>query len=129
MKLRLKTALIGTGFVGRVHLENLLQSGCAEVAALVTAPVDLIRTGMLAAQFVTGHRITALCADLKTFHRTRRQPVGSLETFAVNSLQATNLREAPIETEDFGAVVFRMGERTRGSFTANQTSAGRKNRV
>jgi hypothetical protein len=24
MKKRLKTALIGTGFVGRVHLENLL---------------------------------------------------------------------------------------------------------
>lgn len=51
MKKRLKTALIGTGLVGRVHLENLLRSGCAEVAALVTAPVDLIRTGMMAAQF------------------------------------------------------------------------------
>ena len=33
----------------------------------------------------------------------------------------------PINTEDFGAVMFRMGERTRGSFTASQVSAGRKN--
>jgi hypothetical protein len=51
MKRHLKTAPIGTGFVGRLHLENLLRSGCVKVAALVTTPVDLIRTGMLAAQF------------------------------------------------------------------------------
>jgi predicted dehydrogenase len=37
--------------------------------------------------------------------------------------------EAPIDTEDFGAVIFRMGEGTRGSFTASQVSAGRKNRL
>ena len=56
------------------------------------------------AEYITGQRITALCADLQTFHAKR-------------------------ETEDFGAVIFRMGERTRGSFTASQVSAGRKNRL
>ena len=35
----------------------------------------------------------------------------------------------PIDTEDFGAVIFRMGDRTRGAFTASQVSAGRKNRL
>jgi predicted dehydrogenase len=35
--------------------------------------------------------------------------------------------ETPVDTEDFGAVVFRMGSRTRGSMTASQVSAGRKN--
>ena len=35
----------------------------------------------------------------------------------------------PIDTEDFGAVMFRMGDRTRGAFTASQVSAGRKNRL
>jgi len=34
-----------------------------------------------------------------------------------------------IDTEDFGAVIFRMGERARGSVTASQVSAGRKNRL
>jgi hypothetical protein len=33
----------------------------------------------------------------------------------------------PIDTEDFGAVLFRMGDRTRGAFTASQVNAGRKN--
>jgi len=273
MKKRCKTALIGAGFVGRVHLENLMRSGCGEVAALVSAPVDLIRASKIAAQFgiervetdyrrvledptidvvhictpnsshasiagdaleagkhvlcekplatslgaardlarlasekklrnctcfnlrfyplvqqmrqmcaqgdlgeilavqgyysqdwllqdtdwnwrldsketgssramadigshwfdmaefVTGLRITALCADLQTFHRTRRQPIGPLETYAVNAPQAAELRDVAIDTEDFGAVVFRMGDRARGNFTANQMSAGRKNRV
>jgi predicted dehydrogenase len=56
------------------------------------------------AEHVTGQRITSVCADLQTFHKTR-------------------------DTEDFGAVVFRMGERARGTFTASQVSAGRKNRL
>jgi predicted dehydrogenase len=34
-----------------------------------------------------------------------------------------------VDSEDFGAVVFRMGERARGAFTASQVSAGRKNRL
>jgi predicted dehydrogenase len=56
------------------------------------------------AEHVTGQRITAVCADLQTFHKSR-------------------------DTEDFGAVVFRMGDRARGTFTASQVSAGRKNRL
>jgi predicted dehydrogenase len=34
-----------------------------------------------------------------------------------------------VDTEDFGAVIFRMGARTRGSVVASQVSAGRKNRL
>ena len=56
------------------------------------------------AEHVTGRRITSLCADLQTFHKQR-------------------------DTEDFGAVMFRMGDQARGAFTASQVSAGRKNRL
>jgi predicted dehydrogenase len=56
------------------------------------------------AEHVTGQRITSVCADLQTFHKAR-------------------------DTEDFGAVIFRMGDRARGAFTASQVSAGRKNRL
>ena len=34
------------------------------------------------AEHVTGLRITSLCADLQTFHKTRKQPKGPIETFA-----------------------------------------------
>ena len=37
--------------------------------------------------------------------------------------------ETAVDTEDFGAVIFRMGARTRGSMVASQVSAGRKNRL
>jgi predicted dehydrogenase len=64
-------------------------------------------------QHLTGLKITALCADLQTFHRTRRRPDGA---------------DVPVNTEDFGAVLLRMGERARGSFAVCQMAAGRKNR-
>ncbi|HYW42360.1 MAG TPA: Gfo/Idh/MocA family oxidoreductase [Bryobacteraceae bacterium] len=81
------------------------------------------------AEHVTGLRITSVCADLQTFHKTRKQPKGPIETFAGKTLRPEDYIETPIDTEDFGAVVFRMGDRTRGSFVASQVSAGRKNRL
>jgi predicted dehydrogenase len=81
------------------------------------------------AEHVTGQRITSLCADLQTFHKTRKRPKGPIETFAGKTLRPEDYDEVPIDTEDFGAVLFRMGDRTRGAFTASQVSAGRKNRL
>jgi predicted dehydrogenase len=81
------------------------------------------------AEHVTGQRITSLCADLQTFHKTRKRPKGPVETFAGKTLNPEDYVETPVETEDFGAVIFRMGDRTRGSFTAAQVATGRKNRL
>ena len=78
-------------------------------------------------EHVTGLRVTSLCADLQTFHATRKQPKHSVETFANKLLGPEDYIETPVETEDFGAVIFRMGARTRGAMTASQVSAGRKN--
>ena len=79
------------------------------------------------AEHVTGLGVTSLCADLQTFHATRKQPKHSVETFANKLMGPEDYIETPVTTEDFGAVVFRMGTRTRGSMTASQVSAGRKN--
>jgi predicted dehydrogenase len=80
------------------------------------------------AEHVTGKKITSLCADLQTFHTTRKKPRHSVETFAGKTLQATEYDEVAIHTEDFGAMMFAMGE-TRGSLTVSQVSGGRKNRL
>jgi predicted dehydrogenase len=79
------------------------------------------------AEHVTGLRVSSLCADLQTFHPTRKRPKHSVETFANKLLGPEDYIETPVDTEDFGAVVFRMGKRTRGAMTASQVSAGRKN--
>jgi predicted dehydrogenase len=81
------------------------------------------------AEHVTGLRVTSLCADLQTFHKTRKQPKHSVETFANKLLGPEDYVETAVDTEDFGAVIFRMGNRTRGCVTASQVSAGRKNRL
>jgi len=79
------------------------------------------------AEHVTGLRVSSLCADLQTFHAKRKRPKQSVETFANKVMGAEDFIETPVETEDFGAVVFRMGGRTRGCMTASEVSAGRKN--
>ncbi|MGB8593913.1 MAG: Gfo/Idh/MocA family oxidoreductase [Candidatus Sulfotelmatobacter sp.] len=81
------------------------------------------------AEHVTGLFVTSLCADLQTFHPSRRKPKHSVETFSNKLLSPEDYMETAVDTEDFGAVIFRMGERTRGTVTASQVSAGRKNRL
>ena len=79
-------------------------------------------------QHVTGLQITKLCADLATFQPTRRKPKGSVETFTGKQLHSGDYETVAIHTDDFGAVLVRMGDRARGAFTVSQMSAGRKNR-
>jgi predicted dehydrogenase len=81
------------------------------------------------AEHVTGQRITSVCADLNTVHKVRKQPKGPIETFAGKTLKPEDYIETPIDTEDFGAVVFRMNGGARGAYTASQVSAGCKNRL
>jgi predicted dehydrogenase len=80
-------------------------------------------------EHVTGLRITSLCADLQTFHKTRKRPNGSVETFTGKTSNPSDYDVVPIDTEDFGSIMLRLGERARGAFTVSQVSAGRKNRL
>jgi predicted dehydrogenase len=80
-------------------------------------------------EHVTGLRVTSLCADLQTFHPTRKEPKHLIETFANKLLGPEDFIARPVDTEDYGAVIFHMGGRVRGSMVASQTCAGRKNRL
>jgi len=79
-------------------------------------------------QHLTALPITALCADLATFHKTRKRPKGSVETFTGKNLRPSDYDEVPIDTDDAGSVLIRLGDRARGCFAVSQVSAGRKNR-
>ena len=80
------------------------------------------------AQHLTGKKITALCADLQIFHKTRKKPKKAIETFAGKKLAPEDYDQVPIDTEDFGAVLVHLGDRARGAYTVSQVSAGCKNR-
>ena len=81
------------------------------------------------AEHVTGLRVTSLVADLETFHKTRKQPRGPIETFANKLRGPEDYIERAVATEDYGAVIFHMGARVRGSVDCSQAAAGRKNRL
>jgi predicted dehydrogenase len=81
------------------------------------------------AEHLTGLRVRSLCADLQTFYSTRKRPKQSIETFGGKLLTAADVENTPVQTEDFGAVVFRMGDHARGAMTASQVSVGRKNHL
>lgn len=79
-------------------------------------------------QHLTGQKITSLVADLQTFHKSRKKPKGNIETFSGKKLQPDDYTAVAMDTDDFGSVLLRMGERTRGCFSVSQMSAGCKNR-
>lgn len=98
-------------------------------AGTLRAMADIGSHWMDMMEHVTGLRITSLCADLATFHTTRKRPLQSVETFA-GKLQAPSAsRDTAVDTEDFGAVLFHTSGRARGAFTVSQVSAGCKNRL
>ena len=78
------------------------------------------------AEHVTGLRVTSLCADLQTFHPTRKQPKHSVETFANKLLGPEDYIETPVDTEDL-ARRLSHGRTDARRMTASQVSAGRKN--
>jgi len=80
-------------------------------------------------EHVTGLRIRALCADLATFHETRKRPAAMSDTFAGEPSGPGGAVDAAVDTEDFGGVLLRVGARARGAFTVSQVSAGCKNRL
>jgi predicted dehydrogenase len=79
-------------------------------------------------QHLTGQPITEVCADLATFHKTRKRPKGSVETFSSKTPKPGDYEEFPVDSDDFGVVMLHLGARARGAFTVSQMSAGRKNR-
>jgi predicted dehydrogenase len=104
------------------------------VADIGTHWLDLI-------QFISGHKIVAVCADLRTIHPQRQRPVGGIETFSgsANSGPNSGPNSAPnsaseaatvavdIDTEDCGSVMLRFDNGANGSLWVSQTTAGRKN--
>jgi predicted dehydrogenase len=79
------------------------------------------------AQFIMGERISALCADLYTVHRTRRRPTGNVQTFQGPKRGDSENALVPIDTDDAGGVLLEFESGARGTLWVSQVTAGRKN--
>ncbi|OYP37006.1 Gfo/Idh/MocA family protein [Rhodopirellula sp. MGV] len=107
-----------TDFNWRVSAED--GGALRAIADIGTHWLDLI-------QFVTGQKITEVCADLRTVHPIRKRPVGGAQTFSGDAAPATNTEDIAVETEDCGSVMLRFANGANGNLWVSQTTAGRKN--
>jgi predicted dehydrogenase len=74
--------------------------------------------------FIAGEKVSAVMAELTTFVKTRKQPVGPVATFA---RAAGETVDREIRTDDSALVLLRYASGARGSVTISQVSPGRKN--
>ncbi len=77
--------------------------------------------------WITGRRVTEVCADLATVIPTRQRPRGRIETFQQKKDVASD--DVAITTDDYGSVLLHLEDSVRGVFTVSQVSAGRKARL
>lgn len=79
--------------------------------------------------FISGDRITAVCADFATFLPVRKRPTRPVETFSGKELRPDEYQDRVIKTEDYASVLLRYASGAHGVVTISQVSAGRKNHL
>ncbi len=99
----------------------------AEEGGALRAVADIGTHWLDLVQFLTGRKVTAVCADLNTVHPIRRRPKGEVETFSGKVQRIENTESVRIDTEDCGAILLRLENDGRGVLWVSQVTAGRKN--
>jgi predicted dehydrogenase len=102
------------------RLESKLGGDLRAVSDIGTHWMDL-------AMWLTGSKISEVCADLSTILPTRRRPKGRVESF--QKAESTETEEVMITTDDYASVLLHFENEARGVVTVSQVSAGRKARL
>lgn len=75
-------------------------------------------------QFLTGGKITDVCSDLVITIPVRKAPLGQVEAFSTN--RSAQYEDKVIDTEDYGAIIFKMDNGIHGTYCCSEVSPGRK---
>jgi predicted dehydrogenase len=90
------------------------------------AVADIGTHWMDTASFILGAKIASVFADLGTFHKTRRRPLGEVQTFAKANAKV-RYATYRVQTEDYANVLLQFTNGARGNLGVSQVAAGRKN--
>jgi predicted dehydrogenase len=90
------------------------------------AVADIGTHWMDTVSFILGSEIEEVLAELTTWHKQRRRPVGEVETFA-KSAAAQKYSSYRVQTDDFANVLIHFSNGARASLAVSQVAAGRKN--
>ncbi len=102
------------------RLETKLGGDLRAVSDIGTHWLDLM-------MWMTGSKVSELCADLATVLPSRRRPKGRVETFQKAGNMETE--EVLISTEDYASVLLHFENDAHGVMSVSQVSAGRKTRL
>ena len=101
------------------RLQPELGGDMRAVADIGTHWMDLVT-------WITGKKITELCADLATTNPVRKKPRGRVQTFQ-QAEGATD--DFNVTTDDYASILLRFEGNAHGVCTVSQVSAGRKTRL
>ncbi len=90
------------------------------------AVADIGTHWMDTASFILGAKIRSVFASLDTFHKTRKRPLGEVQTFS-KADASMKYATYKVQTEDFASVLLRFNNGTHGNLAVSQVAAGRKN--
>jgi len=65
---------------------------------------------------------------LHTFHKTRKRPLGEVQTFAKAEVKM-KYATYRVQTDDFASVLLRFANGARGNIAVSQVAAGRNNSI
>lgn len=98
---------------------NSTESGSTRVIA------DIGSHWMDLAEFVSGLKITEVCADFSIIHNTRKKPKKNVLAFSAERFNDADYDDIPINTEDNASVMFRFSNGAKGSAFFSQVIAGK----
>ncbi len=90
------------------------------------AVADIGTHWMDTVSFILGSPIRSVLADLATWHKTRKRPLGEVRTFAKADPEM-QYASYPVRTDDFAHVLLQFASGARGNLAVSQVAAGRKN--
>ena len=101
------------------RLQPELSGDLRAVADIGTHWLDLVT-------WITGKKVTELCADLATVNSVRKRPRGRVQTFQQTQGETDDVS---IATDDYASILLRFEGNAHGVCTVSQVSAGRKTRL
>jgi predicted dehydrogenase len=90
------------------------------------AVADIGTHWMDTVSFILGSKIRSVFAKLATYHRTRRRPLGEVQTFA-KADSRMKYAAYRVQTDDHADVLLDFANGARGNLAVSQVAAGRKN--
>ncbi|MCU6762790.1 Uncharacterized oxidoreductase ycjS [uncultured Roseburia sp.] len=108
--------LYDTDYSWRLNTE---ESGATRVIA------DIGSHWMDLAEFVSGQKITEVCADFSTIHPFRKKPNKTVLAFSSETFSESDYTEIPVHTEDNASVMFRFENGAKGIAFFSQVIAGK----